>query len=42
MLYGVNGIPLVYVILENEVPEEGRESGYDVKTECLSGSGHQE
>jgi hypothetical protein len=23
-------------------PEEGRESGYDVKTECLSGSGHQE
>jgi hypothetical protein len=24
MLYGVKGIPLVYVILDNEDPEEGK------------------
>jgi hypothetical protein len=31
MLYGVNGVPLVYVIHEDEEPEEGKTSPTSLK-----------
>jgi hypothetical protein len=31
MLYGVNGVPLVYVIREDEEPEEGRPTPTSLK-----------